>query len=61
MGLFDNFKKTDVSSLENPIATVSVDDFLHIIGWGDFSPDGVFMFNVNNTIVNWKRVNETYG
>ena len=27
MGLFDNFKKTDVRSLENPNASVSADDF----------------------------------
>mgnify|MGYP001351024008 CR=1 FL=1 len=32
MGLFDNFKKTDVRSLENPNAPVSADDFLHIMG-----------------------------
>ena len=37
MGLFDNFKKTDIRSLENPNAPVSADDFLHIMGWGGFS------------------------
>ena len=35
MGLFDNFKKTDVWSLENPNAPVSADGFLYIMGWGD--------------------------
>jgi len=36
MGLFDNFKKAEVRSLENPNAPVSAENFLHIIGWGDF-------------------------
>ena len=51
MGLFDNFKKTDVRSLENPNAPVSAYDFLHIMGWGDFSSDGGFIVNVDNAIV----------
>ena len=54
MGLFDNFKKTDVRSLENPNAPVSADDFLHIMGWGDFSSDGGFIVNVDNAIVKTK-------
>jgi len=36
MGLFDNFKKAEVRSLENPNALVSADNFLHLMGWGDF-------------------------
>ena len=36
MGLFDNFKKAEVRSLENPNAPVSAENFLHIVGWGDF-------------------------
>ena len=36
MGLFDNFKKAEVRSLENPNAPVSAENFLHIMGWGDF-------------------------
>ena len=35
MGLFDNFKKIDVGSLENPNIPVSADNFLHLMGWGD--------------------------
>ncbi|NCX55304.1 MAG: hypothetical protein EBW83_11335 [Rhodobacterales bacterium] len=36
MGLFDNFKKAEVRSLENPTVPVSADNFLHLMGWGDF-------------------------
>jgi hypothetical protein len=36
MGLFDNFKKAEVRSLENPNAPVYAENFLHIMGWGDF-------------------------
>ena len=35
MDLFDNFKKVDVGSLENPNIPVSADNFLHLMGWGD--------------------------
>ena len=35
MGLFDNFKKVEVRSLENPNIPVSADNFLHLMGWGD--------------------------
>ena len=52
-------KNKDVRSLEYPIGTVSVDDFLHIMGWGDFSSHGVVMVNVRNAIVNWKRVKKS--
>ena len=34
MGLFGNFKKAEVRSLENPNAPVSAENFLHIMGWG---------------------------
>ena len=37
MGMFDRFIKTSNRSLENPSAPVSADDFLHVMGWGDFS------------------------
>jgi hypothetical protein len=36
MGMFDNFKKAEVRSLENPTVPVSADNFLHLMGWGDF-------------------------
>jgi len=35
IGLFDNFKKAEVRSLENPNAPVPAENFLHIMGWGD--------------------------
>ena len=35
MGLFDNFKKAELRSLENPNAPVPAENFLHIMGWGD--------------------------
>ena len=37
MGMFDRFMNSDKRSLENPSAPVSADDFLHVMGWGDFS------------------------
>ena len=46
MGMFDRFIKNEECALENPSATVSLDDFLHIMGWGDFSSDGVVMANI---------------
>ena len=33
MGMFDRFIKNEECALENPSATVSLDDFLHIMGW----------------------------
>ena len=54
MGLFDNFKKTDLRSLENLNAPVSADDFVHITGWGNFSSDGGVTVNVDNAIVKTK-------
>ena len=54
MAFFDNFKKTDVRSLENPNASVSADDFLPITGWSDFSSDGGVTVNLDNAIVKMK-------
>jgi hypothetical protein len=34
MGLFDNFKKAEVWSLENPSAPVSAENFLRILWRG---------------------------
>ena len=61
MGLFNNFKKTDFRSLDNPSAPVSADDFLPITGWNDFSSDGVVMDNVDNAIGNSKRLKGPHG
>ena len=60
MGLFDNFKKTDVRSLENSNAPVSADDFLHIMGWGDFSSAAGVTVNLDNALgvpAVWSAVN----
>ena len=51
MGMFDRFSKTEERALENPNAPVSPDDFLHIMGWGDFSsaagvPQNLLGYNV---------------
>ena len=54
MGLFDNFKKTDLRSLENLNAPVSADDFVPITGWSDFSSDDGVTVNVDNEIVKTK-------
>ena len=54
MGMFNRFIKTGQRTLENPDAPVSADDFLHIVGWDDFSSDGAFIVNVDNAIVKTK-------
>ena len=54
MGIFDRLIKTEERTLENPNAPVSAYDFLHIMGWGDFSSDGGFIVNVDNAIVKTK-------
>ena len=61
MGLFDNFKKTDVRSVETPSAPVSADDLLHIMEWGDFLSDGAVMDNVDNAIGKSKRLKGPHG
>ena len=50
MGLFDNFKKAEVRSLENPNAPVSAENFLHIIGWGDFQSSAGVTVNIDNAL-----------
>lgn len=60
MGLFDNFKKVEVRSLENPNAPVSAENFLHITGWGDFSSSAGVTINVDNALgvpAIWAAVN----
>jgi hypothetical protein len=46
MALFDNFKKAEVRSLENPNIPVSADNFLHLIGWDDFNSNSGVVVNV---------------
>ena len=48
MGMFDRLIKTDERALDNPNAPVSADDFLHIVGWGDFSSAAGVTANVDN-------------
>ena len=50
MGLFDNFKKAEVRSLENPNAPVSAENFLHIMGWGDFQSTAGVTVNIDNAL-----------
>jgi hypothetical protein len=50
MGLFDNFKKAEVRSLENPNAPVSAENFLHIMGWGDFQSSAGVTVNIDNAL-----------
>ena len=60
MGLFDNFKKVDVRSLENPNIPVSADNFLHLMGWGDFNSSSGAVVNVENLLgvpAIWAAVN----
>ena len=60
MGLFGNFKKTEVRSLENPNATVSAENFLHIMGWGDVQSSARVTVNIDNALgvhAVWAAVN----
>jgi hypothetical protein len=50
MGMFDRFIKTEERALENSNAPMSADDFLHIMGWGDFSSSAGVRVNVDNAI-----------
>ena len=50
MGMFDRFIKTEERTLENLNAPVSADDFLHIMGWGDFSSSAAVTVHVDNAI-----------
>ena len=50
MGLFDNFKKVDVRSLENPNIPVSADNFLHLMGWDDLNSSSGVVVNVENAL-----------
>ena len=59
MGLFDNFKKVDVRSLENPNVPVSSENFLHLMGLGcvmlgkqvTLTPPAHFKVNLRSTIL----------
>jgi len=60
MGLFDNFKKAEVRSLENPNTPVSAENFLHIMGWGDFQSSAGVTGNIDNALgvpAVWAAVN----
>ena len=50
MGLFDNFKKVDVRSLENRNIPVSADNFLHLMGWDDLNSSSGVVVNVENAL-----------
>ena len=50
MGLFDRFKTVEARNLENPNAPVSANDFLSVMGWGDFSADAGVTVNVDTAL-----------
>ena len=50
MGMFDRFIKTEERTLDNLNAPVSADDFLHTMGWGDFSSSAGVTVNVDNAL-----------
>ena len=50
MGLFDNFKKVDVRSLENRNIPVSADNFLHLMGWDDLNSSSGVVVHVENAL-----------
>ena len=60
MGMFDRFIKTEERSLENPNVPVSADNFLHLMGWGDFNSNSGVVVNVENALgvpAIWAAVN----
>ena len=60
MGMFDRFLKNEERTLENPNVPVSADDFLHLMGWGDFSSSTGVTVNVDNALgapAVWSAVN----
>ena len=60
MGMFDRFIKTSKRSLENPSAPVSANDFLHVMGWGNYSAASGITVNTDNALgvpAVWAAVN----
>ena len=60
MGLFDRFRKVENRNLENPNAPVSADDFLQVMGWGDFVADAGVTVNTDSALgvpAIWAAVN----
>jgi len=60
MGLFDRFRKVENRNLENPNAPVSADDFLQVMGWGDFAADAGVTVNTDSALgvpAIWAAVN----
>ena len=60
MGLFDSFKKAEARSLENPTTPVSADNFLNLMGWGDFTAQAGITVNIDNALgvpAVWAAVN----
>ncbi len=60
MGMFDKFLKPEQRSLENPNIPVSADNFLHLMGRGDFNSSSGVVVNVENALgvpAVWAAVN----
>ena len=50
MGLIDRFIKTEKRSFENPNVPVSAYDFLHVMGWGNYSSAAGITVNTDNAL-----------
>ena len=60
MALFDRFRKTEARNLENPSAPVSANDFLQVMGWGDFDSSAGVTVNTDTALgvpAIWSAVN----
>ena len=60
MGIFDRFRKPENRNLENPSAPVSAEDFLQVMGWGDFMSSAGVTVNVETALgvpAIWSAVN----
>ena len=60
MGLIDRFIKTEKRSLKNPNITVSANNFLHILGYGDTTAASGVTVNVETALgvpAIWAAVN----
>ena len=50
MSMFDRLFKTEQLSLENPNTPLSADNFLHLLGWGEFNSSSGVVVNVENAL-----------
>ena len=55
MGMFDKFLKPEQRSLENPNVPVSSENFLHLMGLGEYQAGAGVTINIENGFV---RINQ---